>query len=303
MMKILGLRSAFPGTAPSPAPTAGNAELWEASAKSLSERSLKRVTPEGVFFEEFAELASGRLLAKAKDGRLWMMNADGSQPSPFGLEGQVQWPSVCGDRVLYLKTNGTPHDNTRLTVVDLDGTHERQIVSGTLWSPVCSADKRSVYYVTLNQPQKIWRIAIDGGTPSLVAPIVGDDIMGRLSMSPDGSSLAYPYTFFGSVPSGGWMVDVVALDTGSSRAKLPIVPNVRDPKWAPDCLSIEYLLDKDGVTNLWAQPLAGGAPRQLTKFSQTGRIRYFSHSRDGSRLIVDRINIRTDVVLIRPPLD
>jgi hypothetical protein len=50
--------------------------------------------------------------------------------------------------------------------------------------------------------------------------------------------------------------------------------------------------------NLWKQPVAGGAPEQLTNF-KTDSIFNFTYSHDGKRIILSRGQSIVNVVLIR----
>ena len=63
--------------------------------------------------------------------------------------------------------------------------------------------------------------------------------------------------------------------------------------WTPDGLGVAYA--NDG--NLWVQPLNGGAPRQLTRFTDRRPIRAFAWSRDGQRLAITRSTVTNDIVL------
>jgi hypothetical protein len=58
-----------------------------------------------------------------------------------------------------------------------------------------------------------------------------------------------------------------------------------------------YLDNKAGVSNLWSQPVDGGAARQLTDF-KSDLIFSFDWSRDGKLLACSRGITTTDVVLI-----
>jgi Tol biopolymer transport system component len=68
-------------------------------------------------------------------------------------------------------------------------------------------------------------------------------------------------------------------------------------RWSPDGKALQYLLTKGDVTNLWAQPLAGGPPRQVTK-STVGRIFDFNWTYDGKQLLLSRGEVTSDVVLL-----
>ena len=56
-------------------------------------------------------------------------------------------------------------------------------------------------------------------------------------------------------------------------------------------------MDDRGVGNLWAQPLNGGPPTQITDF-KSDRIFDYAWSRDGKQLAVSRGKTTRDVVLL-----
>jgi len=57
-------------------------------------------------------------------------------------------------------------------------------------------------------------------------------------------------------------------------------------------------MTRNGVSNLWEQPLAGGDPKQLTNFA-SGDIFDFDWSADHKRLLLTRGSLSSDVVLLR----
>ena len=67
--------------------------------------------------------------------------------------------------------------------------------------------------------------------------------------------------------------------------------------WTPDGRGVAYI---DGATrqNIWVQPLDGGAPRQLTHFTDRS-VADFAWSRDGTRLAVARATVTNDIVLFK----
>jgi len=54
---------------------------------------------------------------------------------------------------------------------------------------------------------------------------------------------------------------------------------------------------KDGVSNIWAQPIDGGPPKPLTDFT-SDEIFWFDLSRDGKATLFSRGHISKDVVMI-----
>ena len=67
--------------------------------------------------------------------------------------------------------------------------------------------------------------------------------------------------------------------------------------WSPDGKALQYVLTRDGIGNLWEQPLTGGAARQLTHF-KTNLILDCVWSFDGKQLAMARGNFNSNVVLI-----
>jgi hypothetical protein len=58
-----------------------------------------------------------------------------------------------------------------------------------------------------------------------------------------------------------------------------------------------YYVARDGGTNIWRQPIAGGPAVPVTRFSDE-RIFRFSASPDQKRLAIVRGDIASDVVLV-----
>ena len=76
------------------------------------------------------------------------------------------------------------------------------------------------------------------------------------------------------------------------------MPSISGLHWSPDGRILNYLSTAHGATNIWALPLAGGKPTQLTRFTSQD-IYSFNWSADGSRLFMVRGTTKNDVVLIR----
>jgi Tol biopolymer transport system component len=77
------------------------------------------------------------------------------------------------------------------------------------------------------------------------------------------------------------------------RSSLP-----RRMQWSEDGQALTYINTVNGVSNIWSQPLAGGAPVQLTDF-KSEEISNFAWSPDGSQLVCVRGVFSTDIVLLR----
>ena len=70
-----------------------------------------------------------------------------------------------------------------------------------------------------------------------------------------------------------------------------------EPRWAPGGEAVDYVLTRNGVSNIWRQKLSGGPPKQITNF-EWGQIFNFAWSHDGRQLALTRGCESSDVIMI-----
>ena len=171
---------------------------------------------------------------------------------------------------------------------DVDGGNTLKLAEGAFNSE-CSPDGKWVLFYST---RKLYRISIDGGTP---VEIFDAPNGGSSAISPDGKWIACTYPELTPVPvlklavipaEGG------ALSTYLSGPSAPVECSGR-----PISKSIQYLLTREGATNVWEQPLAGGPPHPVTDFT-SGHIFDFAWSRDGKELLLAKGEKTSDVLLI-----
>jgi Tol biopolymer transport system component len=227
----------------------------------------------------------------AGESSVWVMKADGTGATQIT---PGAWYNVGCFRVSpdgrYVVFNswktGTPH----LWSMDSDGNNTKPLTDSPNDGVLSdfSADSEWVVYIKHGPESGIWKVPIAGGSPVRLS----DANAGSPIVSPDGKMIAY-HDFGGHsrkvaiIPfSGG--AEITALDISGSA---PI-------HWTSDGKAILFIDTKVGVSNIWMQPIAGGPPKQVTRFS-SDQINYFDVSRDGTRLVLDRFQSNSDVVLIR----
>jgi Tol biopolymer transport system component len=115
------------------------------------------------------------------------------------------------------------------------------------------------------------------------------------AISPDGTLL---FCFYRKESNSPLAASIIAFD-GKGPSKTCNIPfnQTQEVKWAADGRSLLYVDTKDGLSNIWSQPLHGGPPKQLTNF-RTDQIFAFDLSRDGKQLAIARGTSPSDVVLI-----
>jgi Tol biopolymer transport system component len=175
---------------------------------------------------------------------------------------------------------------------NVDGREARQLVSGIALSPVVSRDGRHVFFISLaNGQQAPWVVPMDGGEPAQVADEFAG--VGSLDVSPDDGRLL----FFSSDTQGRRMF-VICDWPCTDRRELAVPTNLlpRHQRWIPGGRAIAYI--DTGSRNIWALPLDGRTPQQLTRFTD-GDVQSFAWSRDGTRLAVIRSTTTNDIVLLQ----
>jgi Tol biopolymer transport system component len=194
--------------------------------------------------------------------------------------------------------------------MDADGSNPILLADETVaQGPQCSPDGKWVVY--LRGPE--WfpmRVPIGGEKPAQVVaqdPVAADPIsepglITHTQISPDGKLIAYltwnnPGVNFPPSASKPLVLKVIPVDGGAPVHQFDWPALAGSPRWAPGGDALQYVLTKNGVSNLWEQKFTGGPPKQITKF-QSGRIFDFSWSRDGKQLALTRGSESSDVILI-----
>jgi serine/threonine protein kinase len=219
---------------------------------------------------------------------IWIVDADGSgnrQLSPIA-EQNVE-PVVSSDGRYIVWASRPSGRGWELWRMNIDGNNPTRLTQGGYFQDI-SPDGQWVIGVT--PPGGLYKIRIDGSERAPVAEGRGL----RPTISPDGQLIACYYQEKSEDPirvaiirfAGG--APIKLLDNPSSGGVI---------RWTPDGRAIAYIVTENEISNLWAQPLDGGTPKQLTDF-KSERIFNFAWSRDGRQLALSRGVINRDVVLI-----
>jgi serine/threonine protein kinase len=233
---------------------------------------------------------------------LWIMNADGSNrrqlTSEFILD---EAPSVTPDSRIVL------FDRFEIWRVDTDGGRPTQLTKDLQGRFPLSVDQgRAVMFTsTARDVRSIWRVSIDGGTPK---PVFGAGAqfeaplpqLRLLSVSPDEKLASVLYA---DEELRANKFALLSLSDGRvvQKFNLPVAAAAgggSGTKWTPDSSAFDFVDFRDGAWNIWRQSIAGGPPKQITRFDQSQRIVSFAWSRDGSRLACSRGTDSTDAVLL-----
>jgi serine/threonine protein kinase len=238
---------------------------------------------------------------------IWIVNSDGSALKELIPKGSPDsWaPAVSPDGryIFFLRYSGQVY----LFRVSIDGGEPIQmaLVAGQrnfvleMSQPSFSPDGRWVFYVSYGLGKDgIWKMPIEGGEPVQVSnkpayqPIVSPDgkyIAGFLREGDNAPKLEI-------IPAAGG-APIKVLNVPFAVGSTPEMVLRQVIHWLPDSRAIAYMDVKNGVSNIWAQPIDGGPPKQLTDFT-SDEIFWFDLSRDGKPTLFSRGHISKDVVMI-----
>ena len=218
------------------------------------------------------------------------MNPDGSERSVAVPQAHnVLSISSCGDR--YLLFDSYRDGKVELWRADADGLNGIKQLDEVRYSD-CSADGKWMFYVVND---KLYRMPPGDGPAVEIMTVPGHSGAWRVKVSPDGTAVAFMYQEGSPVPVS--KLGVVSAAGGPLRFASPVPIGSVGLCWSPTGKALQYLLTRNGATNVWEQALTGGAPRQITNFP-SGRIFDFAWSRGGKQLLLAKGNQSSDVILI-----
>jgi serine/threonine protein kinase/Tol biopolymer transport system component len=275
--------------------------VWIApKADSSRARQITFGTGEQDGYNGLAWLPDGKVIYSATPGRwtrFWETSADGASPQEFAppldvAENNLFSPSPCGkDEVAYEDLRA---GKLNIWKVAADGTNPQQLTYGNSdQGPSCSPDSNWVVFDAFKAGQvDIWKVPVAGGK----AVQITDYTSQFPAVSPDGKWVAFLDVRDMNHPK----LAVISIDGGPPVKSFSYTANAPgNPvfQWSPDGRTIDYVNDRKGVSNIWAQPLTGGSPKEITHF-QSGVIYEFAWSKNGD-LALSRGSHTSDAVLIK----
>ena len=253
----------------------------------------------------FSWTSDGRILFASGDGNVSVLNSDRSVSTRLTPNDHaIGNPSACGDgrHIVYSTYR---KQKVGIWRMDADGSNPIRIADETVaTSPECSPDGKWVIYVKVPS-LTVMRVAITGEKPpEAMANVPAAWMLDVLAFSPEGKRIAYVAAPEGPVdnpssPSRSQpnQLKVISFDGGSLMHQFDWPASAWRPRWAPQGDAIDYILTRNGVSNMWQQHLAGGPPKQITHFD-SGEIFDFEWSRDGRQLALTRGSENSDVILM-----
>jgi hypothetical protein len=277
--------------------SATQANIWIVPAGGGEAREIGAGPGRGMGANTLSWTTDGRVVFSAASAgvpQLWIEEAEGSGRRQLTVgERPSILPAVSPDDrfVYYTQVTFGPPEIWR---VGIDGSDPRQLIKPG-FRPVPSPDGRFVYFTRAGQRGRTMRMSVDGTDASPVSAGFS-----TTAISPDGSELMGV-----SLNMAKLRQECAILPTSGGAPRLlgdvPLAAGGLPQTCGFDSsgTAIVYVAIRDGIGNVFAQPLSGGLERPLTRFGRDAfpQIFWTAMSRDG-RLAVSRGITTRDVVLI-----
>lgn len=277
-----------------------NSDIWVAPEADAA-RAHKLTFGTGAYLD-VCYTPDGRIVYASQAGGnwdIWVMNADGGGQQQLTADTGVNaHPHVSPDgrRIVFASNRAGTFNIWRM---DIDGGNPVRLTAGGGEKfPFWSSDGRWVVYNSVSPDESmysLWKVPADGGEPVRLT----DSDSERPAVSPDGTRVAGFHR--DAEVAGGYTVVVTPFEGGPPALTFEVPQDVVPlpfVRWSHDGQSLTYTANRDGIPNIWTQPLAGGPAKQLTDFKSEGRLR-FDWSRDGKQLVFSRHVWTSDLVLLR----
>jgi Tol biopolymer transport system component len=186
---------------------------------------------------------------------------------------------------------------TLLYAMQADGANAR-VVADSLdlqGAPAWAPDRQSITSAADDHGvPRLFRVPVDGGSPARFV----QEYSVNPAWSPDGRFVVY------SGPDIGTTFSVKAVTAAAAAHPLPALTLTRGARhltFLPGGRALVFLRGEIQHKDLWRIDLETGAERQLTNLAPDFDIRDFDISPDGREVVLERVQERSDVVLLDFP--
>ena len=243
-----------------------------------------QVTPGTGRYFDLAWMPNGKLLyASDSSGvaEIWMMDADGSDAHQLTANAGLNWGPVSDPDGKYVAFHSNRSGAWQIWRTDSDGGHPVQLTNAIGDSTFArfTSDGKAILYQHADGEGRtaIWRVPVSGGP----AVQLTRALTTHPASSPKDGAIAAWYSSGGSRQD--WKLAVFPANGGEPikvfKLDIPVTPESQ-LGWNSSGDAITFIAVRNGIFELFMQPLNGGPPKRLTNYS-SGQIYSFDWSKTG----------------------
>jgi eukaryotic-like serine/threonine-protein kinase len=272
------------------------ADLWVMPGTDSSRA--RQVTSGGSPVGVLSSLGKDQFVYLDDAGEIFTIGADGNNRTMIiGPDQHATFAWACGDgkHITYQKREG---DRSEVWRIDANGANPTLLApAATFGIPICSPDGQWVLFRAGDDPPALFRVSIEGGKPQkLETP---GAVTGGTLLSMDGKFIAFTWQDPNNLASRLRYV-TSSIDGGPFIGSFERMIGGGVGNWSPDGKSLDYPVTRNGVSDVWRQPLSGGPTTQLTHFT-SNQINNIAWSGDGKTLAATRGTHTADIILLKSP--
>jgi serine/threonine protein kinase/roadblock/LC7 domain-containing protein len=277
-----------------------SSNIWVAPANDLARA--RQITNSNTEISETCWTPNGQIIyaAAATTARfldLWIMNADGSdnRQLTFTADRHEHQASLSPDgrHIVFMMFHSGLRSIWRM---NMDGGDAQELVRNVsiFALPRFSPDGQWVYYNSRdeNGNPSFFKVSFaDGGAPVKVREKT------PCWLSPDAKWFACSYR---EPRANAFLkLELVSAATGETVRTLDWPKGTDVIYWSPDGQAIDYIAEREGLSNIWRMTLANGRERKLTDFQTPAQLYHFAWSNDARQLSITRDTNSEQLVLIQ----
>jgi Tol biopolymer transport system component len=276
-----------------------SSNIWVAAANDLARA--RQITNSNTEISETCWTPNGQIIysSAATTARfldLWIMNADGtgSRQLTFTADRHEHQPSLSPDG-RQLAFTMFQSGLRSIWLMNIDGGGAKELVRNIsgFANPTFSPDAQWIYYNSRdeNGNPSFWKVSVDGGQPVKVR----EKTPCRLSNDAKWFACSYREPRVDAFLK----LYVVSAATGETVRTLDWPKGAETVSWSPDGQAVDYIAERDGISNVWRMTLTNGRELKLTDFQTPAQLYHFAWSNDARQLSITRDTNNDQLILIQ----
>lgn len=203
----------------------------------------------------------------------------------------------------FILSQGADENGAGLFRIRIADGESKRLGPGPPVYPRVSPDGKWIVFTQYTEVIAVWKIPFDGGDAVKITNLPGYAL--NPVVSPDGTRIACVWWESSSADALP-KIAIVSFADGSLITALTVPMQWEGEagryskevvEWTPDGKALDHIQMRNGVSNIWRQPIDGSPASQIT-FFDSGRIANFAYSPDRKYLALSRGNFASDVFLV-----